>query len=107
MREERRKEYFTRKLALAAFLMAKGMRLIRIDGIGNRRMFVFRDIQQRPFLEKKFFNHTATVNVTRFEQCRKAILNFKENIDLNKNEGNAYDGKTPLVGKEARQKRTL
>lgn len=71
--------YSTTDLWLSAFLKAKGMRLIRIEGESRRAIFVFEDIKDREQLVKEFYNN-GLVGITTIKNAmadlKSAIFNM-------------------------------
>lgn len=68
--------YSTNDLWLSAFLKAKGVKLIRVEGENRKAIFVFEDSEVREGLTKDFYNG-GMVGIT---EIRNAISDLKSAI---------------------------
>jgi len=72
--------YSTNDLWLSAFLKAKGLKIIRIEGNNRRAVFVFEDTPERKDLIEEFYNN-GSVGITLIKNAmadlKSAIFNME------------------------------
>ena len=71
--------YSTNDLWLAAFLKAKGLKLLRIEGNNRRATFVFEDTTDRKDLIEEFYNNGLigiTIIKNAMSDLKSAIFNM-------------------------------
>ena len=71
--------YSTNDLWLAAFLKAKGLKLLRIEGNNRRATFVFEDTANRKDLIEEFYNNGLigiTIIKNAMSDLKSAIFNM-------------------------------
>jgi len=72
--------YSTNDLWLSAFLKAKGLKIIRIEGNNRRAVFVFEDTPDRKDLIEEFYNN-GSIGITLIKNAmadlKSAIFNME------------------------------
>jgi len=81
MKDNRKKEYATSDLYLAAFLKCSGLKLLRTEKEGRKAVFIFRDIPQRRNLVLKFVNDTAVCKVKKYRTALRDLKSFAFDLE--------------------------
>jgi len=81
MKDNRKKEYATSDLYLAAFLKCAGLKLLRTERGGRKAVFIFRDIPQRRNLVLKFVNDTAVCKVKKYRTALRDLKSFAFDLE--------------------------
>ena len=72
--------YSTNDLWLSAFLKAKGLKIIRVEGNNRRAVFVFEDTPERKDLIEEFYNN-GLIGITLIKNAmadlKSAIFNME------------------------------
>lgn len=71
--------YRTSDLWLAAYLKAKGLKIVSIEGTNRKAVFVFEDSQYRKAMIEEFYNNSLigiTVIKNAISDLRSAIFNM-------------------------------
>ncbi|TRZ49831.1 hypothetical protein D4Q80_01365 [bacterium] len=73
--------YSTNDLWLSAFLKAKGLKIVRVEGNNRRAVFVFEDSSQRKDLIEEFYNNGSIgINLIKnaMADLKSAIFNMEQ-----------------------------
>ena len=72
--------YSTSDLWLSAFLKAKGLKIIRIEGNNRRAVFVFEDSSSRKTLIEEFYNN-GSIGITLIKNAMADLKSAIFNMD--------------------------
>ena len=72
--------YSTNDLWLSAFLKAKGLKIIRVEGNNRRAVFVFADTPERKDLIEEFYNN-GSIGITLIKNAMADLKSAIFNMD--------------------------
>ncbi|MBM3248620.1 MAG: hypothetical protein FJZ10_04285 [Candidatus Omnitrophica bacterium] len=72
--------YSTNDLWLSAFLKAKGLKILRVEGNNRRAIFVFEDSAERKDLIEKFYNN-GSIGITLIKNAMADLKSAIFNMD--------------------------